>query len=105
MVIYLVLALIFAVFVALFAVQNAGQVTINFLTWHWNTSVAVVILGAAAFGALFGALMASVREVQLKLKMRGLQSEIRRLEARVEEEEAESTRLAALLIQKGVEGN
>ncbi|NMB25375.1 MAG: DUF1049 domain-containing protein [Firmicutes bacterium] len=105
MVLYLVLALVFAVFVALFAVQNAGQITISFLTWHWDTSVAVVILGAAAFGALFGALMASVREVQFKLKMRGLQTEIRRLEARVEEEEAENTRLEALVTERGAEGN
>ena len=105
MVLYLVLALVFAVFVALFAVQNAGQITISFLTWHWDTSVAVVILGAAAFGALFGGLMASVREVQFKLKMRGLQTEIRRLEARVEEEEAENTRLEALVTERGAEGN
>ena len=65
MIMYLVLALVFAVFVALFAVQNAGQITVNFLAWEWNTSVAVIILGAAAFGAIFGGLMAVIREIQL----------------------------------------
>ncbi|NLY51750.1 MAG: DUF1049 domain-containing protein [Firmicutes bacterium] len=85
---YVVLALVFAVFVALFAVQNATQITVTFLAWQWNTSVAVVILGAAAFGAAFGGLLALVREIQLKLKLRGAQGQVRRLETLLEEAEA-----------------
>ncbi len=104
-IVYLVLALVFAVFVALFAVQNASQITVTFLAWQWNTSVAVVILGAAAFGALFGGLMAAVREVQFKLKVRGLQGQINRLEARLEEGETEKGRLEALLTERGAEGD
>ncbi len=88
MVVYVILALVFAVFVALFAVQNSMEVTVSFLTWQWNTSVAVVILGAAAFGAVFGGLLALVREIQLKLKLRSVQGQVRRLETLLEEAEA-----------------
>ena len=89
MMLYLILALIFAVFVALFAVQNASQITVTFLAWQWNTSVAVIILGAAACGALFGGMLAIVREVQLKLKLRNMQSQVNRLDDRLEEAEIE----------------
>ncbi|NLJ86179.1 MAG: LapA family protein [Firmicutes bacterium] len=98
---YLILALIFAVFVALFAVQNASQITVTFLAWQWNTSVAVIILGAAACGALFGGMLAIVREVQLKLKLRNMQSQVNRLDDRLEEAEIEKERLEALLAEKG----
>jgi putative membrane protein len=87
LVVYVILALVFAVFVALFAVQNAGQITVTFLAWQWDTSVAVVILGAAALGAAFGGLLAVVREIQLKLKLRAAQGRVRRLEALLDEAE------------------
>ena len=101
MIIYLVLALVFAVFVALFAVQNAGQITVNFLAWQWNTSVAVIILGAAAFGAIFGGLMAIIREIQLKLKLRGAEGRANRLETLLAETETEKERLEGLLTEGG----
>jgi uncharacterized integral membrane protein len=49
---YLVLALIFAIIVALFAVQNTTVVVIKFLVWEANISLVLVILGAAAAGAI-----------------------------------------------------
>jgi putative membrane protein len=101
MIIYLVLALVFAVFVALFAVQNAGQITVNFLAWKWNTSVAVIILGAAAFGAIFGGLMAVIREIQLKLKLRGAEGRANRLETLLEEAQQEKERLETSLAEAG----
>lgn len=101
MIIYLVLALVFAVFVALFAVQNAGQITVNFLAWKWNTSVAVIILGAAAFGAIFGGLMAVIREIQLKLKLRGAEGRANRLETLLEEAQQEKERLETILAEAG----
>ncbi|NLY30441.1 MAG: DUF1049 domain-containing protein [Firmicutes bacterium] len=101
LVVYVILALVFAVFVALFAVQNATQITVTFLAWQWNTSVAVVILGAAAFGAAFGGLLALVREIQLKLKLRGAQGQVRRLETLLEEVEAARTKAQELSSKAG----
>ncbi|MDT8901024.1 LapA family protein [Anaeroselena agilis] len=48
----LVLALVFALLVAVFAIQNSLPVTVAFLAWSFQTSLVLVILGAAIFGAL-----------------------------------------------------
>ncbi len=47
-----VVALFFALIVAVFALQNAGAVDISFLTMELSVSQALVILISAAFGAL-----------------------------------------------------
>lgn len=50
--IYLFLAFAFSLFVAVFAIQNSLPVTIAFLSWSFQTSLVIVTLGAATFGAL-----------------------------------------------------
>lgn len=50
--VYLFLALVFSLFVAVFAVQNALPVTVALLYWSCQTSLVIVILGSATFGAL-----------------------------------------------------
>ena len=88
LVVYVILALVFAVFVALFAVQNSMEVTVSFLTWQWNTSVAVVILGAAAFGAVFGGLLALGAGDSAETQAAEVQGQVRRLETLLGEPEA-----------------
>ena len=41
---YLIIALLLATVVAIFAVQNAEEVTVHFLVWTFQSSVVVVIL-------------------------------------------------------------
>ena len=53
---YLFFTLAISIVVAVFAVQNAADVTVGFLmwtyqTWTYQTSLVVVILGAALLGA------------------------------------------------------
>ena len=49
----LVLALACALLVAIFALQNAGKVVVAFLLWHFEVSLALVILGSTLLGAVF----------------------------------------------------
>lgn len=49
---YLFFTLIISVVVALFAVQNAVSVPLNFIIWTMETSLVIVILGSALLGAL-----------------------------------------------------
>ena len=42
------------IFVAVFSVQNAGVITVQFLTWEMQVSAALVILLAALLGGLVG---------------------------------------------------
>jgi len=90
----LVTALIFAMLIALFAVQNATIVTIRVAVWSFDVSLVLVVLGAATLGAL-GALMWSLvkglavkgqlqteraRVQQLEAELRVVREKLRRLE-------------------------
>ena len=73
--IYLIFAMIFAVLVTLFAIQNEMPVTINFLSWSGNTSFAMVVLGSTGAGILIASLGQIM--VQLRLRLSLWQSEKR----------------------------
>lgn len=67
-----VLALIFALIVAIFALQNAGAVDVSFLTFELSISQALVILISAAFGALVVLLLNLVRWIKYQSKLRSM---------------------------------
>jgi uncharacterized integral membrane protein len=81
---YLIVALLLATVVAIFAVQNAQEVTVRFLAWSFQSSVVVVILISAGLGALLAALISlpqtmkawrRLRESERRLKHLAGQSE------------------------------
>lgn len=49
---YLFFTLFISVIVAVFAVQNAVSVSLNFAVWTMQTNLVIVILGSALLGAL-----------------------------------------------------
>lgn len=87
---YLVLALVFALAVAIFAINNAAPVAIKFLVWQFpETSLALVVLGSAVLGATCIGLLALFKQIGFSVKAWELQARIRRLEgekAKLEEE-------------------
>ncbi|TLM99762.1 LapA family protein [bacterium] len=79
---YLLIALLFAMLVALFAVQNAVQVDILFLLWRIESiSLVVVILGSAFIGACIAGLVGFVKQLRLHKKVRAAAIDVERLEA------------------------
>lgn len=90
-----VLALIFALIVAVFALQNAIAVDISFLTMEFSISQALVILISAAFGALAVLLLSLVRWIKCQAKIKGsaktistLEQENKKLKMKLEEKES-----------------
>lgn len=75
----IVISLVFAVFIALFAVQNAGVVVINFLWYKISMSQAVVILCSALIGVLIMLPFDVIRRIKYKLKLKELSGENKRL--------------------------
>ncbi|MDD3169234.1 MAG: LapA family protein [Eubacteriales bacterium] len=75
-----VLALVFALLVAVFALQNAGAVDISFLTMELSISQALVILISAAFGALVVFLLSLVRWIKCQGKIKSSAKAIHALE-------------------------
>lgn len=87
---YIILGLIFALLVAIFAVQNATKVDIHFLLWEFKgISLALVVLGAAAGGALIVFILGVGREVRHALQTRELFHQNLKLSQRLSRLEAE----------------
>ncbi len=87
---YLILAICLSMIVALFAVQNAVSVVLNFGIWSFSMSLVMVILGAFLGGVLaatFFILMMKARHYMADRKMReeigSLQNENTRLKERI----------------------
>lgn len=75
-----ILSLLFAVIVAVFALQNAPAVEIRFLTFTVSVSQALVILISAMFGAVTVALFSTVRWFKMKSKAKSSAKTIATLE-------------------------
>ena len=79
---YLVLALILAALVAIFAVQNAAEVTVRFLVWTFQSSVVVVILVSAGMGALLAALVSLPQTLKARRRLKETEARLERLAGR-----------------------
>ncbi len=87
-----VLSLLFAVLVAVFAIQNSGSVEINFLFGKFIISQAVIILCSTIVGALIVLLLGLVKQIKQNMKIKQLNKEIEilteekdKLQAKVDE--------------------
>lgn len=88
---FLISALVFSLLVAVFAVQNAVQVTVNFLFWNFQTSLVVVILSAAVIGALVMLSVAMFRQLSLTKKIKECEVRAKKLDVKVQELECRKT--------------
>ena len=79
---YLLFTLIISIIVAVFAVQNAADVTVGFLMWTVQTSLVVVILGAALLGALAMGFFTLMLKAKHYLYNKSLKFEIDQLKKR-----------------------
>lgn len=71
-----------AIAIAIFAVQNAEQVTIRFLVWQIERApLAAVILVSGAAAAILVSLIGFVQRWRLRSKIRQLENRLRSLEA------------------------
>lgn len=71
-----IISLLFAVLVAIFAIQNAGSVEINFLFTTFTISQAVVILCSAIIGAIILLLLSLIKQIKQNMKIKQLNKEI-----------------------------
>jgi uncharacterized integral membrane protein len=84
-------ALLFAIVIAIFAVQNTTPVAVHFLTLSADTvAVSVLVLIAAAFGALAMLLLGVAREAGLRWRHRSVAQQLKAAQARVSELETKA---------------
>ncbi len=90
----LIVALLFALVIAVFAIQNATLVDIQFLAWTLSgISLVLVILGSSAAGAIVVAVLGLFKQFKWSRRIREQQERIKRLEADLKEKASEGTRL------------
>jgi len=82
---YIVVALLTAA-VVVFAFQNGTPLSVRFLTWTVpEVSAAAVMLIALVTGLLIAAIPLWVQRWRLRVRVRGLESQVRQLETALEE--------------------
>lgn len=85
-----IIALIFAVIIAVFALNNGDIVRIDFLVTELEMSQAIVILGSSILGAVVVAVLSGVKNLKLK-------RENKEMALRLEQVGEEKTNLEILL--------
>lgn len=91
----IIFGLIFAIIIAIFAIQNASIVALNILMWEFEISLAVVVLGSIIFGALVIGIFSYFKQFQLKRKNRNLKLEIQSLKEELEDVNEKNRKLEA----------
>lgn len=92
---FLILGIVFAIGAVTFALQNSAPVTVVFALWHYNSSLAVVLLVALGLGALIAGLVSTPSVIKgqwtgarLRRQIADLEDERAALAERVRELEA-----------------
>ncbi len=85
---YLILALVLATLVAIFAVQNAQEVNVRFLVWTFQSSVVIVILISLGVGALLAALISLPQTLKARRRLKESEKRLERLAGQFGESEA-----------------
>lgn len=78
---FLILVILLCIIVALFAVQNAVAVSLNFVFWSFQASLVLVILGSFLFGLLVATCFILAMKAKHYLQDKKLHEEIAQLEA------------------------
>ena len=80
-----ILALLFALMVAIFALLNAQPVTVDFIFNEFQISLALVILVSAFAGAAILGFLGIFRQVKESFKSREMNARIKKLEEQLKE--------------------
>ncbi len=75
-----ILALIFAVFITAFVLQNASVTTISFLFGKLETSLAIVIIVSVLIGVICTGIIAFLEQLRLHKKIAELEKKIKEYE-------------------------
>lgn len=90
----ILLILLFALLVSIFAVQNSAPVDISVLFWSFHdVSLVVIILGAFSMGVLLTILLNLIRNFKQMLQVNDLKNRIRQVENEKQHLQEELSRL------------
>jgi len=88
-----IISLIFAILVALFGIQNAEIISVNFFSTKFYISLALIIFISAIIGAIIVTLFGLQKEVTLILGNKRLTKKADKFETKIESSEKENSDL------------
>jgi uncharacterized integral membrane protein len=83
--IYLIFAAVLGIFISVFAIQNAAPVTVKFIFWQFESSLAVLVILAILAGMLLVFLLSLPGRLKRRKELYDKQKRIRELEERLKE--------------------
>lgn len=87
--VFLVFALLIALVAVVFAVQNTAMVTISFLVWDFNNSLAIIILLTIFTGVLISILMSTPGWVKNRFTLSSLRKKVKELDTKLSKTETQ----------------
>ncbi|WP_068674448.1 lipopolysaccharide assembly LapA domain-containing protein [Oceanobacillus sp. Castelsardo] len=84
---YVLLAIIFIIIVAVFAIMNVEPVEVNYLFWSGSSPLILVILFSVLMGGLITAAVGALKMFKLQKQMKQLKKEKIRMETILNENE------------------
>jgi uncharacterized integral membrane protein len=88
MFLFLIVALLVSIMTGIFALQNAMPITVNFLTWTFEGSLALVLLSTFALGVLTSLLVLAPAMIRRRWDASHQNKKIADLETQLEERTA-----------------
>jgi uncharacterized integral membrane protein len=76
-------SLLLLVAVTLFALANPTPVTVRFLVWQVETTLALAVIGAAVAGGVLVFVSSVIGQQHLRARLREAQARVRELESRL----------------------
>jgi putative membrane protein len=84
---FIVLALLIAVAIVLFALQNSAVVTISFLSFHYSSSLALIVVVLFALGLFAGLLISLPSLLRKSSALREQKRKVKQLEGSARSED------------------
>jgi uncharacterized integral membrane protein len=78
-----IVAMLFAILAVIFALQNNVPVTVTLMMWHFDSSLAIVLLLALAIGAVIVALVSTPSTLRRQWEIRRLNQKVSDLEVEI----------------------
>ncbi|MEC5422070.1 lipopolysaccharide assembly protein LapA domain-containing protein [Virgibacillus sp. C22-A2] len=82
---YVILAIIFVIIVAVFAVTNVEPVEVNYLFWSGESPLILLILFSVLMGGIITASVGAVKFFQLQREVKRLQTENKKMSSKLQD--------------------
>lgn len=102
----LIVAIVVAILAVVFALQNAVPITVSFLTWRFESSLALVLLITVALGVIMSLLVSVPSKIKRMKLISSQKKKIQELESSLQKERGSKAREeTGIKVEEEIESN